>query len=251
MKTIYLPDTGRVPVADAKRLIREAVPREKFVEVYAQADEHGNIVQGGEVKAVEVESSGCGPWLDADFPDLCKRLEIAPRNKWRPVFQDYNGSETHDLIYTITHDELAKLAGLFDVAVMVGEPHAATDGSQAAPESAEVSPIDSAIPVAFLATRQQILDAFGNWGFKKDWFNNLNDRRWLQTARKQRGQSQRGQVVEPLFCPFEVMQGLVKWTRPKNGAQRMSEGKGWQVLEHKFPDAYARFSIGDQRERTG
>ncbi len=98
-----------------------------------------------------------------------------------------------------------------------------------------------------LATREQIEDAFGVWGLKPGWFDNFKDRRWLRDARKRKGQGQRGHTVKPLFCPYEVMQGLVKTVR----GRRMSEAKGWDVLEHKFPATYSRFSIGDPRERTG
>lgn len=126
-------------------------------------------------------------------------------------------------------------------------PERSSDEAQDVPESVASMPDEPGIPVACLATRRQIQEAFGRWGFKANWFDNMNDRQWLKDARKRIGQGQRGQVVEPLFCPYEVMQGLINKVR----GRRMEADTGWRVLEHKFPAAYALFSVGDPRERTG
>jgi hypothetical protein len=100
---------------------------------------------------------------------------------------------------------------------------------------------------ALLATRDELYAAFGSFGLKKTWFNELNSHHWLLMARKVGGLGQRSWRREPLFCPYEVMTGLVE----KSRKGRISIDTGWRVLEHKFPDSYAAFSAGDPREPSG
>jgi hypothetical protein len=98
-----------------------------------------------------------------------------------------------------------------------------------------------------LATRQQLINAFAAFtGMDMTWFNNLKDIPKLKAARKVVGQGQRGQKVEPCFCPYEVMQWL---TDPKRKKGRpLSSNKGWQILENNFASVYNHYSIGDTRE---
>jgi len=128
----------------------------------------------------------------------------------------------------------------------------------ALPAAASLAPSGSsagadAVPdYALLATRDQLVAAFGSFGLKPTWFDELGSHQWLLGARKwrgqgQRGQGQRGRRREPLFCPFEVMTGLVG----KSRKSRLSTDTGWRVLEHKFPATYAANSRGDPREQTG
>jgi hypothetical protein len=96
-----------------------------------------------------------------------------------------------------------------------------------------------------LATPDQLLEAFSVWGLQKPWFKTPRDHTWLLNARKVMGKGQRSHVSKPLYCPLEVMNGLVTAIR---GRQRMSENKGWDILESKFPDVFAKYSIGDPRD---
>lgn len=100
---------------------------------------------------------------------------------------------------------------------------------------------------ATLATRQQLINAFGAFtGMDMLWFKNLKDIPKLKAARKVAGQGQKGQTVEPWFCPYEVMQWL---TDPKRKKGRpLSSDKGWQILEKNFASVYNDYSIGDTRE---
>ena len=50
MTTIYRASTARLNVADAKRLILDAVPLEKAVDVFAFVDERGNIDFDGPIE---------------------------------------------------------------------------------------------------------------------------------------------------------------------------------------------------------
>ena len=83
-----------------------------------------------------------------------------------------------------------------------------------------------------LATPDQLIAAFGSAGMQSGWFNSLKDRPWLLAACKRRGK--RG--VKPLFCPFEVMQGMVH----KSKQSRLNSHRGRHLLEQHFPAAYAR-----------
>jgi hypothetical protein len=66
-------------------------------------------------------------------------------------------------------------------------------------------------------------------------------------ARKSAGQGGRGHIMEPFFCPFEVMQWLISGNRKKN-ARPLSEEKGWELLERYFPNVYAAYGSADPRE---
>jgi hypothetical protein len=109
-------------VADAKRLILEAIPPERSAEVYARVDENGDIDFEGpvdirEVHGVQIYAS----FIDRDFLPICEQLSIQPRMKYRPVFTDYNGDVSRDDTYTIAHDEFVNLAELFGLLVVTGE----------------------------------------------------------------------------------------------------------------------------------
>ena len=99
-----------------------------------------------------------------------------------------------------------------------------------------------------LATPAALLDAFQRWGLKPAWFADLNGHKWLLGARLQKGQGQRGHVVEPLFCPFAVMNGLVDKVRK---ASRLQPETAWRTLAHKFPKVYAEHASYDPRQRSG
>jgi hypothetical protein len=101
---------------------------------------------------------------------------------------------------------------------------------------------------AMHATRDQLIEAFGAFtGMNKNWFKNLKDTPALLKARKSAGQGGRGHIMEPFFCPFEVMQWLISGNRKKN-ARPLSEEKGWELLERYFPNVYAAYGSADPRE---
>lgn len=103
-------------------------------------------------------------------------------------------------------------------------------------ESVPPEPLDTKV----LATPAELLRAFGVWGLKEDWFNSPSKQSWLLAARKQIGVGG-NRPKPPLYCPYEVMFGLATKTRPRNGAKRMSQEKGLQVLRIRFPDANCKF----------
>jgi len=116
---------------------------------------------------------------------------------------------------------------------------------------AELPPITQPLAVAevdrcLLATHQQLIDAFGSFtGMDNSWFSNLKDTPALLAARKVKGQGGRGHIVEPLFCPFHVLQWLIDPKRRKG--RKLGKEKGWQLFERYFPRAHTVFETFDPR----
>lgn len=117
-----------------------------------------------------------------------------------------------------------------------------------ADESDRALPGDSQLDFDLLATRAQLLIAFEVWGLKESWFSELSSHTWLKAARRVKGRGQRGRVVEPLFCPLAVMNGLATSIR---GRPRLRLEKGWDLLEQHFPSVSHANSVADPREQTG
>ncbi len=110
----------------------------------------------------------------------------------------------------------------------------------------ELAPLPSVVDTSLLATRKQLIEAFGAFtGMKANWFHNIKDTPALLAARKVTGQGGRGHIEEPLFCPYEVTQWLINPARRKG--RTLGRDKGWELFERNFPRAYAAFSVGDTR----
>lgn len=102
-----------------------------------------------------------------------------------------------------------------------------------------------AVDFDMLATRQQLIDAFGSFtGMTAAWFVNLRDTPALLAARKIAGTGG-NHPTEPLFCPYEVMVWLVDTKRRKG--RKVESDTAWRLLESHFPRVYARYSVGDTR----
>jgi hypothetical protein len=101
------------------------------------------------------------------------------------------------------------------------------------------------IDVSLLATRDQLIEAFGKFTYiSADWFSHLKDTPKLLAARKVKG-SRRG-LVQPLFCPYEVMQWLLDPKRKKG--KPCGDLSAWKAFESHFPKVYNQYSIGDPTE---
>lgn len=119
---------------------------------------------------------------------------------------------------------------------------------ESAPATDNAKPAPDELDYSLLATPEYLIDAYGKWGLKIEWFKDLNSHKWLRDARRKKGQGQRGQVIEPLFCPYAVMNGFIENVRKE---KRVPPAIAWRTLEHKFPRVYAAFEQYDPRERTG
>jgi len=97
-----------------------------------------------------------------------------------------------------------------------------------------------------LASRTELIEAFKYYGVELKIFRALKDRPGLKAACRVKGKGQKGSRAEPMFCPFEVINWLVK-TGVKE-KPRLNDFMGWHILETKFPNVYAEKSIGDPRQ---
>ena len=141
MTTIYRDNAGRLSVADAKRLILEALPPERSVDVYARVDENGDFDFEGPVELKErMGVHSYEMFIHRDFQATCQSVNVQPRMRYSPALTDYAGTGSSDLIYTIAHDEFLRLAALYDLSVVVGrapEPQAAPVVAASASETTE------------------------------------------------------------------------------------------------------------------
>lgn len=104
------------------------------------------------------------------------------------------------------------------------------------------------IDFAMVATRKELIDAFGaRTGMNDTWFKRLADRPGLRDARRHPGQGGRNKF-DPLFCPYSVMQWLT--TKPRRGDSRrqLPVETGWRLLQSHFMKVYNSYSSGDPRE---
>lgn len=97
--------------------------------------------------------------------------------------------------------------------------------------------------IRYLATASKLLTAFENYGLTKEKLNNLNNHQWLKNARKLKGRGGKN-GLEPMYCPHEVMEGLVNKSKTSN----LKERRGWEILEQHFPVAYSKFEKHDPRQ---
>lgn len=102
------------------------------------------------------------------------------------------------------------------------------------------------IDLSMIATRERLIQVFGPFtGMDMKWFRRLTDVPYLEAARRGKGQGGHGTTVEPLFCPYAVMQWLIDPKRRKG--RQLSVTKGWTLLEDYFPRVYAQYSVADPR----
>jgi hypothetical protein len=149
MTTIYRKSASRLTVAEAKRLVCEAVPKEPAVDFFVAPD--------GSIKVeLNHEANTAEPFINTDFLDACGTLDINPRMTHRPVIAGYTGDGYQDVMYSITHDEFVRYADLHGVAVTVGDapsvgqaqpepvPAPAIAAQVEQPRAAQVEPVQAA-----------------------------------------------------------------------------------------------------------
>lgn len=183
----------------------------------------------------------------------CQQLAAAGHASWRTCdgFKEVEGEWCRYTKFKLTDDEPDFVTTPEDCRLTGYNVHALADAfvDEPAPEPnpAEPAPVEK-IDYSLLATPAELLDAFGKWGMKAAWFDDLNSHQWLLAARRKKGQGTKGQLIAPLFCPFAVMNGLIGKVRKAN---RLQPDTAWRTLEHKFPKVYAIFESHDTRDLTG
>ena len=114
------------------------------------------------------------------------------------------------------------------------------------PAASIAPPVEAGPDYSILATRQDLIDAYRAFtGMDMTWFDNLKDSPRLQKARKVLGKAIKGRSIEPLFCPYEVMEWLIDKKRRKG--RPISSDKAWETLEKRFPKVYNIYSLVDTR----
>ncbi|WP_396179951.1 hypothetical protein, partial [Flavobacterium sp.] len=84
MNVVRLPNAARVSVAEAKRLLSNAFPREDVMDVYVDADGEYHF-------KFKADANPQAFYLEHDFADTCKQLGIKPRFRLRPLITSYRG----------------------------------------------------------------------------------------------------------------------------------------------------------------
>ncbi len=160
MNTINRDNADRLSVADAKRLILDALPHETSGEVYARINENGEVdfegpIELREVHGVQIYAS----FMDCDFLPMCEQLSIQPRMKYRPAFTNYKNA-TEDDYYTIAHDEFVKYAELFSLSVAVGgtPKQARTGAENSKPVQRSAAPEPQVAPVVATMKKQTLIN---------------------------------------------------------------------------------------------
>jgi hypothetical protein len=114
------------------------------------------------------------------------------------------------------------------------------------PVASVTPPVEAGPDYSILATRQELIDAYRAFtGMDLGWFNNVTDSPKLKKARKVLGEGRKSRSIEPLFCPYLVMDWLIDKKRRKG--RSISSDKAWEILEKHFPRVYNIYSAGDTR----
>jgi hypothetical protein len=103
---------------------------------------------------------------------------------------------------------------------------------------------DEKVKVDFskLATREELLEAFGKaTEIKKTWFSG-NYSPYLDSARVIKGKPGKN-GFPALYCPMMVMMWLVEHKKGK----KLSEKYAWNILEARFPNVFADHALADPR----
>lgn len=185
----------------------------------------------------------------------CSQLANTGRASWRTfdeVEADEDGQHWRTVKFQLEQHTPDYETVLEDCRVVGYDVHALADAfKDGEPEQSNGEQVSGAAtgtpPFEMLATRQQLVDAFGRFvAMDLSWFERLNDIPALKAARKIPGRPGRtGHASEPMFCPYEVMTFVMKQGRKVR--RPLSPEKAWKLLEDHFPRVHAARQIGDPR----
>jgi len=124
LTTIYRQSADSLSVADAKRLIALALPREPAVRLWKSPSE--------QIEPEWLDDGGFSlARIDATFSGACAELNITPRHRYEPTRKDYIGPGLQDAIYTVTHEEFSRFAGLYGMMIEIAAGEASPPATQA------------------------------------------------------------------------------------------------------------------------
>lgn len=136
MKTIYRTQANRISIAEAKHLILEHLPRERYGALYARITPEGEIDWDGPSNVIEEVGVMAEPFINRDFPVMLAQMQVEPTMRFRPSIKGYPKTKTMDAEYTIAHDEFCRVVEGYQLLVVIGEapkPQAALEQQAATP----------------------------------------------------------------------------------------------------------------------
>lgn len=209
---LQLPHDGRYSVAEAKRLIVLAFPPEPAVDIFVRLDEQGHPLECEHVVRFNGKANLCAPHIDGDFGPLCAQLGILPRMRFRPAITDYKGGGSDDDVYSVTADELTKLAGAYGLDVSA-EPVASAETSRPAlaigqAEEPKLLPVSD--PTHGLRT-DEVCDAFAGLRWDRQGWQRIIDKdrpTWLRDCLVAAGR-QGHDGAQALWHPIRIGHALV------------------------------------------
>ena len=124
------------------------------------------------------------------------------------------GADAHQqwrgvIVQAVQHGELALLDFGSKLPIQTVPAQTATPPAPVAALGDEKQSIER-IRYEVLASRSQLIETFGYYGVELKMFKALKDRPGLLAAYRVKGRAQKGSRAEPMFCPFEVINWLVK-----------------------------------------
>lgn len=233
MKTIFLPaDTEHLYLDEVAHLIADCLNPQG-----PHDPESARYKAALEALAPELEQAATSGTLRTRHPDTLGPLPPVVLSA-DPVDRLLDCTYSMPLRFrVVTVEDFTSYVADRGMAVVKEPPEQAT--------KSQGNAICASIDFEMLATRQQLINAFGSFtGMDDSWFTNLKDTPKLKDARKVAGSGGKDSN-EPLFCPFEVMRWLTDPKKKKG--RKLTSDKGWQLLERHFPKAYNQYSIGDTR----
>lgn len=251
-----ITDTDILTLSEAASMASKQAGQDVSVSDFLRAAARGEILMMGITKkSSKTEPCTAGDALLNDgkpvpegclinLPlEACQGLANVGRASWRILFDRWQLTQDEPDFLTLPAD--CRVSGEATRALAA----AFTERLQAVEPDSEITERASSAPAidySLLATREQLIEAFGRFtGMDATWFDNLKDKPALWNARKVEGQGGRGHVLEPLFCPFEVMQWLASSKR--RTGRSLGLEKAWELLERNFPKVYNSNSVADPR----
>ena len=112
MAIIYRKNTTRLTIAEAKRLLLDAMEPKEVASVYGRITSDGDI-DADSLEVVIETTKAPASFIHDDFKLFCEELSIKPRMCIRPTVTGYPDRQEMDDEYTITHDEFVAIASAY------------------------------------------------------------------------------------------------------------------------------------------
>lgn len=134
MPTICRQNSERISVADAKRLILDALPLELgAARFFGKPGPDGEPIWDFDSVVQVPAAEAHAPYLDSGFLALCKGLGFEPHLMFSPAIGGYSANPKQDDSYMLTHAQFVKLAECYSLTVEVEPASPAPEQETATP----------------------------------------------------------------------------------------------------------------------